>query len=425
MLARMAATAPAPTALISYADLYARWERGNWQATAIDLTQDAIDWREKLTEEQRRAALWLYSLFFHGEDAVADDLSPYIDAAPTEEQTYFLTTQQVDEARHSVFFNRFVHEVAGHGDGTAGGGLRATASQLTWGHRMLFDRLGRMAEELRADPGPIQFARAVTLYHVVVEASLAQPGQHAIEEALERADVLPGFREGMRHVALDEQRHIGFGVKVLADLLAEHGRPVQDAIVEVLREAMPWTLAVADPPGRDETYFTAWGMDREDLAEAGALSLEQKLKAIGLDTERLPGLPMNMSIPARERGRQGQALLEHNFVGEGGAVVPDPEVLAWWFDGMARGADPRPVRPGTTIQWDLTDAEPWHLVLMEGHTTARQGTAPAPDLVLRIGLQDLVDMANDRADARVLLLRRRLRAKGDLRLLPKLAKVLG
>src|SRR5919112_3482196 len=120
-------------AQISYSDLYARWERGNWRATEIDFTQDAIDWREKLTEEQRRSALWLYTLFFHGEDTVADTLSPYIAAAPLEEQKYFLTTQQVDEARHAVFFNRFMHEVAGIGDGTTRSGLDATRPRLTWG----------------------------------------------------------------------------------------------------------------------------------------------------------------------------------------------------------------------------------------------------------------------------------------------------
>ena len=63
-------------------------------------------------------------MFFHGEDAVADDLAPFIDAAPREEQKYFLATQQVDEARHAIFFKRFMHEVVGVGDGTIAGGLR-------------------------------------------------------------------------------------------------------------------------------------------------------------------------------------------------------------------------------------------------------------------------------------------------------------
>ena len=103
---------------ISYADLYARWEKGHWRATAIDFTADREQWHGTFSELERNAALWNYAMFFHGEDAVTDDLSPFIDAAPREEQKYFLATQQVDEARHAIFFRRFMHEVVGNGDGS-------------------------------------------------------------------------------------------------------------------------------------------------------------------------------------------------------------------------------------------------------------------------------------------------------------------
>ena len=145
-----AATPPRAAAIddIDYVDLYARWERGNWSATAIDFTQDKLDWEQRLTADQRRGALWFYSLFFHGEDAVTDGLAPYIEAAPLEEQKYFIATQQVDEARHAVFFKRFFDEVVGLGDGTLAGGMAATDGQLTWGHRQVFAYLEEMAHEL-------------------------------------------------------------------------------------------------------------------------------------------------------------------------------------------------------------------------------------------------------------------------------------
>src|SRR3954468_23874625 len=157
----MSAPVTSVTDAISYDDLYARWERGNWRATEIDFGQDRVDWRERLTEEQRRSALWLYTLFFHGEDSVADNLSPYIDAAPLEEQKYFLTTQQVDEARHAVLFHRFMHEVVGVGDSSIASTLRATDDQITWGHRKVFRRLNQMADELRADRSKPQLASAL------------------------------------------------------------------------------------------------------------------------------------------------------------------------------------------------------------------------------------------------------------------------
>src|ERR671937_1872084 len=105
---------------ISYTDLYKRWERGNWRASEIDFAGDRVDWQAKFSDLERRAALWNYAMFFHGEDSVASTLSPYIDAAPREEQKYFLTTQQVDEARHAVFFSRFMHEVCGIGGDSVG-----------------------------------------------------------------------------------------------------------------------------------------------------------------------------------------------------------------------------------------------------------------------------------------------------------------
>src|SRR3954467_8147996 len=111
----VAAQAANATSDISYVDLYRRWEEGNWKAYEIDFSEDRKGW-QALNEIQKRSALWTYSMFFYGEDSVTDNLSPYIDAAPKEEQKYFLATQQVDEARHAVFFHRFFKEVIGAGE---------------------------------------------------------------------------------------------------------------------------------------------------------------------------------------------------------------------------------------------------------------------------------------------------------------------
>jgi len=57
---------------ITYDDLYRRWEEGNWKATELDFSKDREGW-ESLNEIQKKSALWIYSMFFYGEDAVADD----------------------------------------------------------------------------------------------------------------------------------------------------------------------------------------------------------------------------------------------------------------------------------------------------------------------------------------------------------------
>jgi len=70
------------------------------------------------------------------------------------------------------------------------------------------------------------------MYHLVVEAALAQPGQHFIESYLTDRGLLPGFAGGMKNVSLDEQRHIGFGVKVLSELIREDAE-CKEAVAEL------------------------------------------------------------------------------------------------------------------------------------------------------------------------------------------------
>jgi ribonucleotide reductase beta subunit family protein with ferritin-like domain len=405
---------------VSYEDLYARWEQGNWRATEIDFTVDRDHWQNTFTEMERRAALWTYSMFFYGEDAVADNLSPYIDAAPRVEQKYFLATQQVDEARHAVLFSRFMREVAETGPDTASS-LAATRPQLTWGFRKVFDRLDRMADELRRDRSKPKLAQAVTLYHIIIEASLAQPGQHFIDESLTKRDLLPGFRAGIANVAKDEQRHIGFGVKLIADLTREDPE-CEPAIADLLREILPYTAAVFVPPGWDERYVTLFGFTLEDVYTHGAEAIDSRLRAAGLDPSKMRiGLPFD--IPPRERADRALTLLRSGYLGApNGHVKPNAEATAMLFDGLRRQIDTS-IAPGTTIQWNFTDAEPWHLRIDNGATAASPGRVEAPDLTFRCSFDTWLDLAAGRIDPWRAVATGRMRPTGRLRLLLRAPKL--
>jgi hypothetical protein len=410
----------ASAAQIGYEDLYARWERGNWRATEIDFTQDRADWHETFSELERRAALWNYAMFFHGEDTVADDLAPFIDAAPREEQKYFLATQQVDEARHAIFFKRFMHEVVGLGDGSVSGGLAATRGELTWGFERTFALLDRVTGELRRDRSPVALARAVTMYHLLVEATLAQPGQHFISDYLARRELLPGFREGMRRIELDEQRHIAFGVRLLHDLAASDPE-VRDGVADLIREATPYTVAVFVPPGWDRRYAEVFGFTLEEIYGEAARSLEAKMRSAGLALEDLPGpQPFPMDMTPEQRGLRGLALLRAGFVGPGDAGPPprDPDGMALLFDLLRRAIDHRHAPAGPfVVQWEFEDAEPWHLNVANGATSAAAGRARAIDLEVRCRYEDWVDVVAGRADPRRAVLTRRLRLHGSPRAL--------
>jgi hypothetical protein len=416
-----------PADAISYEDLYARWERGNWSATELDFSEDARQWREQFSDFERKAALWNYALFFWGEDAVADNLSPYIDAAPLEEQKYFLATQQVDEARHAVFFKRFMHEVCGIGDGSTGSALATIEPQLSPGFRKIFERLDSMAAELRRDRSKPKLAAAVTLYHVIVEATLAQPGQHMICSYLEERDLLPAFRQGMENIAADEQRHIGFGVKLLADLNREDPR-VPRAVAGLLREVAPYLAQVLMPPNWDERYLTCFGYSFDRIGPEGALSMQTKLRSAGLPVEELPGpavTPPGLSV--QEISVRGRELAQANIIGvREGPTRRDPQTVALLFDTMRRQVNPRHgLKRPATFQWEFTDPDvpTWHLTVEDGSSVVEQGAASRPDLRLRVSYQDWVDIVGNRLNPLKAFATGRLRPLGSPLALRRLTQV--
>jgi 1,2-phenylacetyl-CoA epoxidase catalytic subunit len=399
---------------ISYEDLYRRWEQNNWSAYDIDFSRDREGW-EGLTDLQRESALWIYSMFFFGEDSVADNLSPYIDAAPKEEQKYFLATQQVDEARHAVFFHRFFKEVIGAGE-DIGATLRFTESQLGWGYRNVFARLEEMADELRRDRSLPRFAQAIALYHMVVEATLAQPGQHFIEDYFAKAGTMPGFSAGMVNVSRDEQRHIGFGVKVLSELLAESDE-CKAAVRELLLEVMPFSLAVFVPPsGLNREYTRCYGFEMEDIFAFGMKSVKTKWRAIGYPLEDMPGvLPVDHSLSEEEIATRQIKLLESRVMGEP-TDRPDasPEIQRLYFDVIARSADTSAVdgKP-LTIQWSFDDAQPWHVIVANGSTRAAPGVAPKADLTWKATWGDWIAVSQGALDPKRAIVHRRLRFRGS------------
>jgi hypothetical protein len=417
---------------VTYEDLYKRWEQGNWSAYDIDFSGDKEGW-QGLSDIQRRSAMWIYSMFFYGEDRVADTLAPYITAAPTEEQSYFLATQQVDEVRHSVFFHRFFKEVIGVGGDSIQQTLSSTLPQLNWGYRGIFDRLDVMAEELRKDRSLPKYAQAITLYHLIVEGSLAQPGQHFIEDFFASEETMPGFSEGMANVSKDEQRHIGFGVKVLSELLAEGAPGAEEnraAVVELLRETLPYGPAVFHPPNMDRSYTECYGFSLEDIFAFGLKLIRQRWRTIGYPTEEMPPgvFPFDPEASEEEIAERQVKLMMAGILGPPDGPQPEstPELQRLYFDVVKRVADPKAANGSRLVyQWRFTDADPWHLVLDNGSTRAEPGEAPSPDLVLEASWSDFVAMGKPDANPLKMLLQRRIRPRGSFRELARMRKVFG
>ena len=111
-------------------ELYLLWERQHWQSQDIDFSKDKEDW-QKLSAESSEQAIWGMAAFFIGEERVTTQFSGLVMAYEDEQEEAFLATQQVDEARHMQFFDRFHREVMGIDDPEIQAGSGGCASTST------------------------------------------------------------------------------------------------------------------------------------------------------------------------------------------------------------------------------------------------------------------------------------------------------
>src|SRR5437868_14031343 len=153
----------------SYMDLYRRWESQQWSVGDIDFSLDRQDWLES-DELDRKATLWSHRLFFNGEERVTSTLAPFVWAAPTPEIEIFLSTQMVDEARHTVFFQRWWHDVVGTGARSLGELLTEIRPEANEGYNILFyERLPSTAQRLASTPKNFAaFVEGWTFYYTVI-----------------------------------------------------------------------------------------------------------------------------------------------------------------------------------------------------------------------------------------------------------------
>ena len=272
----------------SYERLFMRWQRQHWSTEDFDFTEDARQWAdpEAFTEEERRFIEFGFSEFFLGEERVTVELLPFALAAPNHEAQVFLTTQISDEAKHVVFWDRFYREVL-KVDATGLGAMidkQRYVVNKDW--ETLFNGiLHECAEDLRKDPSDFpSLVRGVTVYMVVIEGMLALTAARFMIKSLKERGWFPGFTAGFTAVNRDESRHVGFGVKFLADAIKDEPRHKQ-TIATTLQETLPiGTLALA-PPMVDDPYSfeTPFGYRSEEIFEYAMKSLSKKLAAMGME----------------------------------------------------------------------------------------------------------------------------------------------
>ncbi|MCW2993071.1 MAG: hypothetical protein JWQ18_566 [Conexibacter sp.] len=268
--------------LMTPQQLYELWERQPWQTHTIDFTQDREDWAA-LSDEDKDHIVWFLSSFFIGEERVATQFNGLVGAYEGQSEEAFLTTQQVDEARHAQHFNNFYTQVVGY-DGSFEERLDRAREDLNDSFKVLFDDvLVDANRRLLANPGDMEAkVDYVTTYHMVIEGTLALTGQDTLTRVFEGRGILPGFLEGFRKISQDEHRHVAYGTWFLQQK-ARQDPALARRIVKTLQELIPIAAGVLTPRGFDVgEEYEILGVRSDEVHGFAFQALTRRLKVIGV-----------------------------------------------------------------------------------------------------------------------------------------------
>jgi ribonucleoside-diphosphate reductase beta chain len=266
--------------------LYRQWEHQQWNPFEIGLAVDREHW-ERMSGEDRGLVLWALSSLMVAEERITTKFAGLIMAADSEEETTFLATQQVDEARHMQHYARFQDEVVADPQ-AIGAHVARSREQLGESFSVIFDdALVKAHEALAADPGDRAAKVAfVTTYHLIIESTLGLTAFRFITAFLEREGLLPGFVDGYSKIHHDEQRHIAYGVWFLREAVRSDDA-MADQLRVTLRRLLPAVASALTPPDREGADWDALGASSEEIRGFALNGLTRRLDIIGVPLSSL------------------------------------------------------------------------------------------------------------------------------------------
>ena len=178
-----------------------------WNPADIDFSRDRADW-EALTDLEREWATRLCAQFIAGEEAVTQDIQPFMAAMRAEGRLgdeMYLTQFAFEEAKHTQVFRLWLDAVGVTDD------LQVFLDDLPTYRKIFYEELPESLDSLVNDPSPAAQVRASATYNHVIEGMMALTGYYAWHRICVDNKILPGMQELVRRIGDDERRHMAWG----------------------------------------------------------------------------------------------------------------------------------------------------------------------------------------------------------------------
>jgi len=248
--------------------LFAKGNAKFWDPADLDFSRDAADW-QALNSEQRRSSTFLVAQFAAGEEAVTQDIQPFVRAMEAEGRIgdeMYLTQFCFEEAKHLQVFRLWMDSVGLTSD------LHPYVADNPFYRQLFYDELPNSLRLLESDPSPANQVRASVTYNHVIEGSLALTGYYAWQKVCTTRGILPGMQELVRRIGDDERRHMAWGTFTCRRHVAaddSNWAVVQQRMNELLPMALGMIGWVNDqfdeqPYGLDPDEFVSYAADRAE-----------------------------------------------------------------------------------------------------------------------------------------------------------------
>ena len=262
--------------LPDYTTLYRKYLKQRWDVYDLDFAQDKIDWTEKMSEAERQSFLAIASGFHHGERQVEIELPVFMIGAGEEEKLH-ISAQIEDEARHTVFFDRFYREVVG----LAGADIMAILdASFPWVSETFvgpFGLLAYQADEVRRNPYDERArVRYGTTYFLWIEGVLALSVMKVTLSYARWRGFLPAYYTGFTATCRDESRHVQGGMKYLQDAVRK-----EPTMIREIHETLRTILTLAGVASR-EVISEPLGWTQNEVRMLMFQQLGRKLNDVGI-----------------------------------------------------------------------------------------------------------------------------------------------
>lgn len=254
--------------------LFTKGNGKSWDPAAIDFSRDAADWAG-LDDEQRRSASYLVAQFVAGEEAVTQDIRPFMDAMSTENRfgdEMYLTQFCLEEAKHAQGFRLWMDAVGLTDD------MHAYVAENPYYRQLFYRELPQSLRVLQTDPSPRNQVRASITYNHVIEGSLALTGYYAWNKVCVENDILPGMQQLIGHIADDERRHMAWGTFTCRRHIAADDS-LWDVAGERMGELLPMALGMISWVN-EQFEVPPFGIDNQEFVTYAADRAQRRLGAI-------------------------------------------------------------------------------------------------------------------------------------------------